>query len=439
MIPQDLIRKKRDGARFTKSDINAFITGVCNGSWADYQVSALLMAMFINGLNQPEQNYLVESMLNSGEVLDFSEIAAPKADKHSTGGVGDKTSLIIAPLVASCGVAVPMISGRGLGHTGGTLDKLESISKYNVNLTKKQFHMVLAKCGFALAGQTADIVPADRKLYALRDSTATVDSIPLIVASIMSKKLAEGLDSLILDVKTGNGAFMQTEQDARELAKALVATGKAFNVKTEALITDMNQPLGKYIGNSVEVFECIKIMRGEIEEQMQTTLDLSVELAARLLVLTHKCKDLDEATALCLDKIWDGSALKKFKENIKLQKGTAKVCDNPESLLEKGLLKVNVKAKADGFINEIDTLAIGEAVCEIGGGRVKKEDSIDYAVGYICEKKLGDQVKNHETLGVLLCRSESQATKVLAKLQMAYKINQEKTIRKFNLIKEVIS
>jgi pyrimidine-nucleoside phosphorylase len=439
MIPQELIRKKRDGARFTKEEIKAFIKGVCDESWTDYQISALIMAMFINGLNQSEQNNLVDSMLHSGEVLNFPEIDAPIADKHSTGGVGDKTSLIIAPLAAVCGVAVPMISGRGLGHTGGTLDKLESISKYNVNLSKKQFHTVLDKCGYAMSGQTSDIVPADKKLYALRDATATVESIPLIVASIMSKKLAEGLDCLVLDVKTGTGAFMQTEQDSRNLAKALVATGKAFNVNTEALITDMNQPLGKYVGNALEVYECLQIMRGEIEEGTQETLDLSVELTARMLVLTNKCKDLDEATAICLEKIWDGSALEKFKENVKLQKGNPKVCDKPESLLENGLIEVRVKAKSAGFINEIDTFAVGLALCEIGGGRIKKEDSVDHAVGYICEKKLGDEVKNNDVLGILLCRSETQAAKVLAKLQMAYKINEEKTVRKFELVKEVIS
>jgi pyrimidine-nucleoside phosphorylase len=437
MIPQELIRKKRDGARFTKEEIKAFIKGVCDESWTDYQISALIMAMFINGLNQSEQNNLVDSMLHSGEVLNFPEIDAPIADKHSTGGVGDKTSLIIAPLAAVCGVAVPMISGRGLGHTGGTLDKLESISKYNVNLSKKQFHTVLDKCGYAMSGQTSDIVPADKKLYALRDATATVESIPLIVASIMSKKLAEGLDCLVLDVKTGTGAFMQTEQDSRNLAKALVATGKAFNVNT--LITDMNQPLGKYVGNALEVYECLQIMRGEIEEGTQETLDLSVELTARMLVLTNKCKDLDEATAICLEKIWDGSALEKFKENVKLQKGNPKVCDKPESLLENGLIEVRVKAKSAGFINEIDTFAVGLALCEIGGGRIKKEDSVDHAVGYICEKKLGDEVKNNDVLGILLCRSETQAAKVLAKLQMAYKINEEKTVRKFELVKEVIS
>src|SRR6185369_4476905 len=263
MRPQEIIAKKRDGKVLTREHIDAFINGVCDKSWADYQISALVMAMFINGLNLEEQDALTHAMLHSGKILNFSDIKAPKADKHSTGGVGDKTSLIIAPLVAACGVAVPMISGRGLGHTGGTLDKLESIPGYNVNLSTDQFRKIIKKCGFAMTGQTEDIAPADKKLYALRDATATVPYIPLIVASIMSKKLAEGLDALVLDVKTGSGAFMQKEAESIKLAKALCATGRSFGVNTRALVTDMSEPLSKFVGNAVEVYECIKILRGE--------------------------------------------------------------------------------------------------------------------------------------------------------------------------------
>lgn len=437
MNSQDLIRKKRDGARFSVEEINAFITGVCDGSWADYQISALMMAMFINGLNQTEQNALIRAMLESGEVLDFSDIDAPKADKHSTGGVGDKTSLIIAPLAAACGVAVPMISGRGLGHTGGTLDKLESIEGYNVRLTKNQFKQTIKKCGFALAGQTKKIVPADRKLYALRDATATIESIPLIVASIMSKKLAEGLDALVLDVKTGSGAFMENTWDAKELAQALVKTGNDFNVKTEALITDMSQPLGKFVGNALEVYECVKILRGEIDEQMQPTLDLSIELAARMLVLTGIAKNIDDASAMCLEKLWDGAALEKFKHNIELQKGNARICDKPEILLEKNILQISIAAAKNGFISEVDTKAVGEAISEVGGGRFKVSDKIDYAVGFSCEKKIGEKVKKGETLGVLYCRKSNQADSISAKLQNAYKISKEKP-QNLELIKEII-
>jgi len=438
MNPQDLIRKKRDGARFSDEEINVFIAGVSDGSWADYQITALVMAMFIHGLNQSEQNALVKSMLESGEVLDFSDIDAPVADKHSTGGVGDKTSLIIAPLAASCGVAVPMISGRGLGHTGGTLDKLESIAGYNVRLSKAQIKQTIKKCGFALAGQTQKLVPADRKLYALRDAASMIESVPLIVGSIMSKKLAEGLDALVLDVKTGTGAFMENLWDAQELAKALVKTGNDFNVKTEALITDMSQPLGKYVGNALEVYECLRIMRGETDEEVQPTLDLSIELTARMLVLTGISKDFEEATALCLDKIWDGSALEKFRQNIELQKGNPRICDNPEMLLEKNILQIPITVGDDGFITEIDTKAVGEAVCALGGGRIQVKDTIDYAVGFACGKKLGDRVEKGESFGTIFCRTRSKADSISEKLRNAYKIGVEKP-QISELVKEIIS
>lgn len=440
MKPQDLIRKKRDGARFVPEEINQFVEGVCDGTWADYQISALLMACYINGLRQSEQNALVEAMLNSGETLDFSDIDMPVADKHSTGGVGDKTSLLIAPLIAACGVAVPMISGRGLGHTGGTLDKLESIEGYSVNLSTREFRRIIKKCGFAMSGQTADIVPADRKLYALRDATSTVESIPLIVASIMSKKLAEGLDALVLDVKTGNGAFMQEESDARKLAKALVKTGNNFGVKTEALLTDMNQPLGKYVGNALEVFECVRLLRNETEESAKQTLDLSVELAARILVLTKSEKTLKNAKTKIQNALESGAALEKFRENIELQGGTPEICDRPEILLNGGgkVIQVKVKCPESGFIDEINTAEIGRAISSIGGGRMRVEDKIDAAVGYASETKLGEKVKEHEVLGTLYCRNEAQAAMILARLQMAYKISGEKPIRKFELIKEII-
>ncbi|MGI8786774.1 MAG: thymidine phosphorylase [Pyrinomonadaceae bacterium] len=438
MKPQEIITKKRDGETLSSEEINSFVKGVTNGTWADYQTSALLMAIFLNNLSQAEGNFLTEAMLASGERLDFSDIDAPLADKHSTGGVGDKTSLIIAPLVAACGVAVPMISGRGLGHTGGTLDKLESIAGYNVNLSTKEFKRIIKTCGYAMAGQTKSLVPADRKLYALRDATATVESIPLIVASIMSKKLAEGLDSLILDVKTGSGAFMQNFDDAKNLAVALCRTGNAFNVRTEALISDMNQPLGKFVGNALEVFECVKILRNEIDEGMLPTLELSVELAARILVLCGVENSI-ENSKLKIRKVLDsGAALEKFRRNIELQNGDATICDQPENLLDAKIIRVEIKAKQTGFINEIDAQAIGESISRIGGGRIKVEDEIDFAVGYECAKKLGDEVYADETLGVIFCRNKTQADSVYEKLTNAYKIEDEKSTRNFGLIKEVI-
>ncbi len=265
MRPQDVIRKKRDGEQLSRAEIDFFIAGVTHEDIADYQVSALLMAIYLNGMNEDEQQALTEAMLRSGITLDFSSIAKPKADKHSTGGVGDKTSLVIAPLVAACGVCVPMISGRGLGHTGGTLDKLESIPGYRVNLSTKEFQDVLERVGFAMAGQTAELAPADKKMYALRDATATVEAIPLIVASIISKKGAAGLDAMVIDVKVGSGAFMRDEDRARALAKALVKTGNSCGIRTRALLTDMNQPLGRAVGNSLEVQECIELLRGDAQ------------------------------------------------------------------------------------------------------------------------------------------------------------------------------
>src|SRR2546423_399105 len=297
MRPQDIIRHKRDGGELTREEIASFVGGVVEGAWADYQASSLLMAVFLNGMTTAEMEYLTEAMLDSGERLDFSDIPLPKADKHSTGGVGDKTSLIIAPVVAACGVAVPMISGRGLGHTGGTLDKLEAIPGYRVHLDLVEFRKILGRIGFAMMGQTAEIAPADKKLYALRDATETVESIPLIVASIMSKKLAAGLGALVLDVKTGSGAFMRDEGRAKALAPALVRTGNSCGGKTEALLTDMSQPLGLAVGNAVEVRECLDIMRGETTDTTRPVRDLSVELAARMVALSGVEGSLEAARA----------------------------------------------------------------------------------------------------------------------------------------------
>ncbi|HQU85842.1 MAG TPA: thymidine phosphorylase [Pyrinomonadaceae bacterium] len=437
MRPQDLIQIKRDSGKFSKDEINAFIDGVCDKTWTNYQISALLMAIFIRGLDEEEQNFLTEAMLRSGEILDFSAINLPKADKHSTGGVGDKTSLIIAPLAACCGVAVPMISGRGLGHTGGTLDKLEAIPGYNVNLSTEKFHEIIEKCGFAMTGQTAKIAPADKTIYSLRDATATVPYIPLIVASIMSKKLAEGLDTLVLDVKTGSGAFMQKFEDSKKLAKALVNTGNNFGVKTEAVISDMSQPLGKFVGNALEVYECIKILRNETEEKMLPTLELSVELTARMLVLSGVSASISNSKFQISDCLKSGKALEKFRENVELQGGDPKVCDAPEMLLDSTLYKFEVTANSSGFVSEIDTCALGNAIVEIGGGRTKAEDSVDAAVGFACEKYVGDEINAGEPLGILYCRAENQAHLISEKMQNAYKISESQP-QKIELIREIV-
>lgn len=425
MRPQEIIATKRDGKALTDEQIGLFIDGVCDKSWADYQISALLMAMFIQGLNRREQYSLTGAMLQSGTKMDLSDIEAPKADKHSTGGVGDKTSLLIAPIAAACGVAVPMISGRGLGHTGGTLDKLESIPGFDVNISFAKFKQVLKKCGFALAGQSPQIAPADKKLYALRDATATVPYIPLIVASIMSKKLSEDLDCLVLDVKTGSGAFIQKYAESVKLAKALCETGKTFGVQTHALITEMSQPLGKFVGNALEVYECLKILRGEGEDSMDPTLELSSELTSHMLVQSKVSGTLDSARSAVRRAIGSGDALERFRKNIELQGGDPTVCDNPEKLIEKKLIKIPVIAEGNGYIGEIDTFMVGRAICDIGGGRVKAEDGVDHAVGYAATLKLGDRVKKDDEIGVIYCRKKAQGEAASEKLAAAYKISRE--------------
>lgn len=425
MRPQEIIATKRDNKALSDEQITAFVDGVCDGSWADYQITALVMAIFIRGLNRREQYSITGAMLHSGTIMNLSDIDAPKADKHSTGGVGDKTSLIIAPLAAACGIAVPMISGRGLGHTGGTLDKLESIPGFDVNIPFAKFKSVLKKCGLALAGQTKQIAPADKKLYALRDATATVPYIPLIVASIMSKKLAEGLDALVLDVKTGSGAFIQKYAESLKLAKSLCETGRTFSVNTHALITDMSEPLGQYVGNALEVYECIKILRGEAEDIMLPSLELSVELTAHMLVQCKISNSFDSAKFKIKTVLDSGKALDAFRKNIELQGGNAKVCDKPELLLTKGIVKVPVKAVLNGYISEIDTFAVGNAVSAIGGGRIKAEDSIDHAVGYSCTRKIGDRVEKGDEMGIVYCRRQNQADAISENLRNAYKISRE--------------
>jgi len=437
MRPQEIIAVKRDGRELSDAQIHAFVAGICDGSWADYQISALVMAIFTRGLNERETETLVREMLESGEVLDLSSVSIPKADKHSTGGVGDKTSLIIAPVAAACGLAVPMISGRGLGHTGGTLDKLESIPGYNVRLSSVELRSVVEECGFAMAGQTAEIAPADKKLYALRDATATVPYVPLIVASIMSKKLAEGLDALVLDVKTGNGAFMETLEDSKDLADAMVRTGEKFGVRTEAVISDMCEPLGQYVGNALEVYECIRILRGEATPQMAGTVELSIDLTARMLRLAGISATYDEAKAMALEKLSSGEALEKFRKNSKCQSGDPSVFDDPEKLWNKEIQRFEIVSERDGFVRSTDALAIGEAIVEIGGGRARAGDKIDNAVGFRCNLKTGDAVNKGQSLGTAFCRDNGQFELIGEKLRNAYTISAE-SVSAPELVKAVI-
>ena len=439
MRPQDVIRKKRDGQNLTRDEIGFFVDGVTTGDVADYQISALLMAIYLNGMNEEEQQALTEAMLHSGNILDFSDIHKPKADKHSTGGVGDKTSLIIAPLVAACGVCVPMISGRGLGHTGGTLDKLESIPGYQVNLSTSEFRKTLEEVGYAMAGQTAEIAPADKKMYALRDATSTVEAIPLIVGSIISKKGAAGLDAMVIDVKVGNGAFMRDESRATALAHALVKTGNSCGIRTRALLTDMNQPLGRAVGNSVEVEECINLLRGEAPKAAMPVLDLSLELSAQMLVLAKEAKSLEEAHSRLQKALESGAALECLRRNIVAQGGDARVCDSPTKFLPLVTESVKVESPRSGFIKAVDTTEIGHTIAAIGGGRVRIEDVIDPTVGYLAEYKVGDSVKAGETLGVIYCKDAGKAEDARNRIQAAYEVTDESLEELPKLVKEVIN
>ena len=438
MRPQDVIRKKRDGLSLSREEIDFFIAGVTNGRIADYQVSALLMAIYLNGMNDAEQQALTEAMLNSGNILDFTDIPKPKADKHSTGGVGDKTSIIIAPLVAACGVCVPMISGRGLGHTGGTLDKLESIPGYRVALSATEFKQVLDHVGYAMAGQTAELAPADKKMYALRDATATVEAIPLIVASIISKKGAAGLDAMIIDVKVGNGAFMREEARAKELAHALVSTGNSCGIKTRALLTDMNQPLGGAVGNSLEVLECINLLRREANEAAQPVLDLSLELSAHMLVLANVDQTIEAARARLEKVVESGKALECLQSNVAAQGGDPRVCDAPKDFLPLVSETVKVESPRSGFITKVDTTEIGHAIAAIGGGRVRIEDTVDPTVGFTSELKLGDQVSAGEAIGIVYCVDPDAAAEAARRIQAAYQIG-DAAMQSPQLVKEIVN
>ena len=439
MRPQDVIRKKRDGQELSREEIVFFVDGVTTGRIADYQISALLMAIYLNGMNQAEQQLLTEAMLESGSILDFSDISKPKADKHSTGGVGDKTSLLIAPLVASCGVAVPMISGRGLGHTGGTLDKLESIPGYRVNLTVDEFKRVLNDVGYAMAGQTAELAPADKKMYALRDATSTVEAIPLIVASIISKKGAAGLDAMVIDVKVGNGAFMRDESRAKELAHALVSTGNSCGIRTRALLTDMNQPLGRAVGNSLEVKECIDILRGETATAAKPVLDLSLELSAHMLVLANVEQSLEAARAHLKRQLDSGAALEALRRNIIAQAGDPRVCDDPAGFLPLVTENVEVKSPRSGFITKVDTTEIGHTIAAIGGGRVRIEDVIDPTVGFVTEVKIGDPIAQNESIGVVYCSDQNRAREAADRIKESYLIHDEPPADPQSLVKEIIN
>jgi len=439
MRPQDVIRRKRDGHQLSREEITFFIEGVTRGTIADYQISALLMAIYLNGMNDAEQEILTDAMLHSGNTLDFSDIAKPKADKHSTGGVGDKTSLLIAPMVAACGICVPMISGRGLGHTGGTLDKLESIPGYRVDLSATEFERVLKTVGYAMSGQTAELAPADKKMYALRDATATVEAIPLIVASIISKKGAAGLDAMVIDVKVGSGAFMRDDDRAKALAHALVKTGNACGIRTRALLTDMNQPLGQAVGHSLEVKECIELLRGDVVAGARPVLDLSLELSAHMLVLARVDDSLEAARGRLQKILSSGEALECFRQNVEAQGGEPRVCDDPAKFLPLVAESFKVESPRSGFVTKVNAAEIGHAIAAIGGGRVRIDDSIDPTVGFIAEIKIGNRIGVGAALGTVYCRDESKAKEAAQRIQTAYEIDAQPPKEIPQLMREVIN
>jgi pyrimidine-nucleoside phosphorylase/thymidine phosphorylase len=414
----DIIRKKRDGQALSPAEIGWMIEGIGSGEVADYQWSALLMAVVWRGMSGEETAALTDAMIRSGSVVDLSATRGRKVDKHSTGGVGDKTSLILAPVAAAAGVPVPMVSGRGLGHTGGTLDKLEAIPGFRVDLDLARYKAVLDECGLVLIGQTAEIAPADKAIYALRDATATVESISLIAASIMSKKLAEGIDGLVLDVKTGKGAFMERLDDSRELARTMCAIGRSLGKSMRALITRMDQPLGRAVGNAVEVAESVDCLKGGGPDDL---VGLSLELAAEMVLMAGRAGSMQEARSICRRTIDDGSALERFRRVVAAQGGDPRVVDDP-GLLPSPSSRVDVPAPRGGFVTALNARPIGHATMLLGAGRARVDSRIDPAVGVVLHKKVGDPVTAGEPLCTVLINDTSARHAALALIRDAYTI-----------------
>ena len=414
----DLIRKKRDSGEHSREELQYLVSGYTNGEIPDYQIAAWLMAVWIRGLSLAETAALTEVMLHSGEVVDHSYLPMKKVDKHSTGGVGDNTSLILAPIVAAGGLAVPMISGRGLGHTGGTLDKLEAIPGFNTCLTLTEFRQVLQKCGMGLIGQTSEIAPADKKIYALRDATSTVENIGLICASIMSKKLAEGIDALVLDVKTGSGAFMAKESDAIRLAEVMVDTARRTRKKAVALITDMNQPLGRMAGHSNEVIEAIDVLKGKGPEDLR---DLSLELSAWMFYLCERTKSLEEGRNLAKEMVASGKALESFRHCIRLQGGNERIIDDT-SLLPGAISESTIISPKSGYIAATRCRDFGIALALLEGGRGKKEDRIDHGVGLEFHRRIGDKVQAGEKLVTIQYNSGTKLAEAQNLIENAFEI-----------------
>ncbi len=420
----DLIEKKRDGFELTKEEIQFLINGFTNGEIPDYQMSAFSMAVFFKGMTKDERVHLTEAMVQSGDQIDLSEIEGIKVDKHSTGGVGDTTTLVLAPLVASVGVPVAKMSGRGLGHTGGTIDKLESIKGFHVEITNDEFIDLVNKNKVAVIGQSGNLTPADKKLYALRDVTATVDSIPLIASSIMSKKIAAGADAIVLDVKTGSGAFMKSLEDAKELAKTMVDIGNGVGRKTKAIISDMSQPLGFAVGNALEVKEAVDTLQGQGPEDLY---ELCLTLGSHMVVLAEKAANYKQAREMLEESIRNGKALESFKTFLAAQGGDASVVDEP-SKLPTASYTIAVPAKQTGYVSEITAETVGLAAMMLGAGRATKESVIDLAVGVVLHKKVGDYVQAGEALVTIHSNNEN-VQEVIEKIYSAYQLSDEKVVK----------
>lgn len=421
----DIIKNKRDGGKLSKEEIDFFVKGYTAGEIPDYQASALCMAIYFRGMDDEETTNLTLAIAASGDKVDLSGINGVKVDKHSTGGVGDKTSLIIAPIVASYGVKVAKMSGRGLGHTGGTIDKLEAIDGYQTSIDKKEFFRIVNEVGVSIIGQSGNLAPADKKLYALRDVTATVDSLPLIVSSIMGKKLAAGADCILLDVKTGSGGFMKTLEDSTKLAKSMVEIGHLAGKKVIALITDMDVPLGKAIGNSLEVIEAVETLKGEGPEDLT---EICIDIAANMLYMAGK-GTVKECEALAKKAIADGSALQTLVKMVHAQGGNEKLLLDT-SLFKKAAYDYEVKAPKTGYIEHVDTESYGMASLALGAGRAKKEDSIDYSAGITLEKKTGDFVKEGDVIAVLHTNKPESVKEAEERILKATEISSEPVEKK---------
>ena len=428
-----LIKKKRDGKALSVEEINYLISFYSKRKIPDYQFSAFLMASYLQGMNKRETSALTKAMLYSGKVIDLSEIPGKKIDKHSTGGVGDKTSLILAPIVAAAGINVPMISGRGLGHSGGTLDKLESIPGFKTNLSLNQYKKIIKKCNAVLIGQTKDIAPADKLIYSLRDVTATVESIPLITASIMSKKLAEGIDGLVLDVKAGSGAFMKKMTDAKALADSLMNTAKSFKKDVITFITDMNQPLGNYIGNWLEVYESVKVLQGE---NIKDLLEVSLNLSGAMIYLGGKAGNIKEGIEISSELIKNGKAFDKFLEIVKNQNGDISYLKNLNKY-PKAKYKETITIGKSGYVEKLDNYQIGMASLELGAGRKTKEDKIEPTAGIIFYPKIGSKINKNEIIAELFSNKKEKIDLAKKMLLKSIKFS-DKKIKPVKLIKSII-